>query len=111
LIFPPGLVMSAAMNAEPDSASRLMHETGLRLRAAAGVLAVAPAAQRNAALHGMAAAIVNAAPAILDANAADVAAYRGSSALADRLSLTPARLAARTAWSSAAFRSRSVCWR
>jgi glutamate-5-semialdehyde dehydrogenase len=86
--------MSAAMNAEPDSASRLMHETGLRLRAAAGVLAVAPAAQRNAALHGMAAAIVNAAPAILDANAADVAAYRGSSALADRLSLTPARLAA-----------------
>jgi glutamate-5-semialdehyde dehydrogenase len=86
--------MVARMNAEPDHNASLMDAIGARLRAAAHVLARSPAAQRDQALHAIAAALQDAAPAILDANAADRAAFTGTASMADRLTLTPARLAA-----------------
>ncbi len=63
-------------------------------RAASHVLARSSAAQRNAALHAMAAALRKQAPAILAANAADVAVSRGTAAFRDRLALTEARIEA-----------------
>jgi glutamate-5-semialdehyde dehydrogenase len=64
-------------------------------RAAARVVAKAPAAQRQAALVAMAAAVRAGEPEILAANARDVAAAEGtlSAAMIDRLRLDPARLA------------------
>jgi glutamate-5-semialdehyde dehydrogenase len=63
-------------------------------RAAAPALARAPAAQRNAALLAAADAIDAAAATVLAANAQDLASFTGSSAFADRLTLTPPRIAA-----------------
>jgi glutamate-5-semialdehyde dehydrogenase len=63
-------------------------------RAASHVLARSPAAQRNAALHEMAAALRAATPEILAANATDVAGFSGSAAFRDRLLLTGPRVAA-----------------
>ncbi len=63
-------------------------------RAAARCLGRASGAQRNAALHAAAAALGAAAPDILAANQADLARFTGTEALRDRLTLTPARLAA-----------------
>jgi glutamate-5-semialdehyde dehydrogenase len=63
-------------------------------RAASHVLARSPAAQRNAALHAMAAALRAATPEILAANATDLAGFSGSTAFRDRLLLTPPRVAA-----------------
>jgi len=65
-------------------------------REAARTLAITPAAAKDAALLAVAAAIETRAPAILAANAADVAAAQAkglSPAMIDRLTLTPARLA------------------
>jgi glutamate-5-semialdehyde dehydrogenase len=64
------------------------------VRAAAPVLARAPAAQRNAALLAAADAIDAASSEILAANARDLAGFSGTSAFADRLTLTKARIAA-----------------
>ncbi|MBN9599539.1 MAG: glutamate-5-semialdehyde dehydrogenase [Afipia sp.] len=64
-------------------------------RRAARVLALAPTAQKNAALGAMASAIRAAAPQILAANAEDVAEARAggaSDAFIDRLTLTEARI-------------------
>jgi glutamate-5-semialdehyde dehydrogenase len=75
----------------------LMHEMGRRARAASHALANAPAADKDAALLAGAAAIRAAAPAILTANARDVAAAeaRGTKgSFLDRLKLDPARLEA-----------------
>ena len=73
--------------------TRLAHDA----RAAAKVLALAPAEQKNRALEAMEAAIRANAASILKANAEDVAEARASgatSAFVDRLTLTEARVAA-----------------
>ncbi len=77
---------------QPDLATQ-MAELGARATAAAAVLAQTSGAQRAAAVTAMAAALRAAAPAILAANEADMArAADLSSALRDRLKLTPERL-------------------
>ncbi|GFZ87291.1 gamma-glutamyl phosphate reductase [Elstera cyanobacteriorum] len=77
---------------QPDLATQ-MAELGARATAAAAVLAQTSGAQRAAAVSAMAAALRAAAPAILTANDADMArAADLSSALRDRLKLTPERL-------------------
>jgi glutamate-5-semialdehyde dehydrogenase len=63
-------------------------------RAASHVLARSPAAQRNAALIAMADALRTAAPAVLAANATDLASFSGGAAFRDRLVLTQARVEA-----------------
>ena len=80
------------------SAADTIGAMGAAARAAAGVLAQAPTARKAAALRHAAAAVRAAAPAILAANARDmVAAADLSSALRDRLLLTPARVEATAA--------------
>src|ERR1700761_5568600 len=63
-------------------------------RGAAHVLARSSAATRNAALAAMADALRDGMRTILAANAADVAAYHGTAAFLDRLTLTEARVEA-----------------
>jgi glutamate-5-semialdehyde dehydrogenase len=75
----------------------LMTALATRARAAARVLALAPAAKKNRALEAMERAIRANAATILAANAEDVAEYRNSAAsdaFIDRLTLTPARVEA-----------------
>src|SRR3954451_15639185 len=89
--------MSAPLKAVDGSADlpALMAELAGRARAAARVLALAPADQKNEALQAMQAAIVANAATILAANAEDVAEARAggaSSAFIDRLTSTPARI-------------------
>lgn len=77
---------------QPDLATQ-MAELGARATAAAAVLAQTSGEQRAQAVSAMAAALRAAAPAILAANAADMArAADLSSSLRDRLKLTPERL-------------------
>ena len=73
----------------------LMTELASRARAAARVLALASPEQKNRALEAIERAIRANAPAILAANAEDVAEVRNGGATAafiDRLTLTPARI-------------------
>jgi glutamate-5-semialdehyde dehydrogenase len=73
----------------------LMNDLAAKARAAARVLSLAPAEQKNRALEAMERAIRKNAPAILAANAEDVAEYRTTGATAafiDRLTLTQARV-------------------
>src|SRR5271165_5072141 len=63
-------------------------------RAASHVLARGSAGARDTALRAMADALRDGTPGILAANAADVAAYRGTAAFLDRLTLTEARVEA-----------------
>jgi glutamate-5-semialdehyde dehydrogenase len=63
-------------------------------RAASHTLARSSRQARDDALRAMADALRDAMPAILAANAADVAAYRGTAAFLDRLTLTEARVEA-----------------
>src|SRR5215213_11291279 len=91
--------MSASLKAFDRSADlpALMTELAARARAAARVLALAPADQKNQALEAMERAIRANADSILAANAEDVAeAHAGgaTSAFIDRLTLTPARIEA-----------------
>ncbi|MCP3474763.1 glutamate-5-semialdehyde dehydrogenase [Bradyrhizobium sp. CCGUVB1N3] len=76
----------------------LMTDLAARARAAARVLALAPAEQKNWALEAMERAIRKNAAAILAANAEDVAEARSggdaTGAFLDRLTLTPARVEA-----------------
>jgi glutamate-5-semialdehyde dehydrogenase len=75
----------------------VMADLGRRARAAARRLALATAAEKNAALTAMAAAIRAAAPAILAANRDDMAEARAAgqtSAFLDRLMLDEARVSA-----------------
>ena len=75
----------------------LMTELANRARAAARVLALASPEQKNRALDAIARAIRANAPAILSANAEDVAEVRAggaTTAFIDRLTLTPARIEA-----------------
>jgi len=72
-----------------------MAEIGRRARAAARMLALAPAAQKDEALRAMAAAIRTHESAILAANADDVAEAKtagSTAAFIDRLTLNPARV-------------------
>jgi glutamate-5-semialdehyde dehydrogenase len=74
-----------------------MGEIGLRARAAARGLALAPADQKNRALGAMAAAVRAQTSLILAANAEDVAEARGAGvtgAFLDRLALDPSRVEA-----------------
>ncbi|MBI2516805.1 MAG: glutamate-5-semialdehyde dehydrogenase [Opitutae bacterium] len=72
-----------------------MNDLGRRARAAARALAMLDRARKDAALHAMADELTASAETILTANREDVAAGRAagvSSALLDRLTLTPERL-------------------
>jgi len=74
-----------------------MGEIGRRARAAARILALAPAEQKNRALELMAGAIRAQSPAILSANAEDIAEARSAGvagAFLDRLALDAARVEA-----------------
>ena len=81
------------MQIEPDPAQHL-HRAATAAKQAARALAQAPTAQRNAALHAMAARLRAGANEILAANTTDVAAFSGTNAFRDRLTLNPARLEA-----------------
>jgi glutamate-5-semialdehyde dehydrogenase len=79
------------------SLDALMADLGRRARAAARIMALASAQQKTAALDAMAKALRQAAPALLAANAEDVAETRAGGADAafiDRLTLTDARIKA-----------------
>ena len=87
------------VDASTDLAA-LMTGLGRDARAAARVLALAPTAQKNAALAAMARAIHDGSAGILIANADDVAETRAagmSDAFVDRLTLTQARIEAMAA--------------
>src|SRR3982074_3158819 len=89
--------MTAPLKAVDGSADLPVLMTGLAIhaRAAARVLALASPAQKNLALEAMERAIRANAPAILAANAEDVAEVRAggaTGAFIDRLTLTPARI-------------------
>jgi len=86
--------------AAPGNLAAVMGEIGRDARSAARALALAPAAQKNAALVGMAKAIRHARSAILDANAEDVAEAKAAGATAaflDRLTLNADRVEAMAA--------------
>jgi glutamate-5-semialdehyde dehydrogenase len=77
--------------------AKTMLELGRDAREAARVLALAPTAQKNAALKAMAEAIRESAAKIMAANQADVSAARSKDlkeSFIDRLTLTPARIEA-----------------
>jgi glutamate-5-semialdehyde dehydrogenase len=85
-----------AIDGNADLAA-LMNDLAARARAAARMLALAPSAQKDRALDAIARAIRSHAPAILAANAEDVAEVRtggATSAFLDRLTLTAARVEA-----------------
>ena len=89
--------MSAPLKAVDGSADlqAMMAELGKRARAAARVLALAPADQKNQALEAMERAVRANAGLILGANAEDVAEARAAGAtgaFVDRLTLTQARI-------------------
>jgi glutamate-5-semialdehyde dehydrogenase len=86
--------------AAPGKLAAVMGEIGRDARSAAHALALAPAAQKNAALASMAKAIRHARSAILDANAEDVAEAKAAGATAaflDRLTLNADRVEAMAA--------------
>src|SRR3984893_17725097 len=89
--------MSAPLKAIGGNADlpALMTELAARARAAARVLGLAAPAQKNRALEAIERALRASAPAILAANAEDVAEARAggeSAAFIDRLTLTRARI-------------------
>ncbi|HEX7919841.1 MAG TPA: gamma-glutamyl-phosphate reductase, partial [Bradyrhizobium sp.] len=91
--------MSAPLKAIDGNAdlAALMTDLAAKARTAARVLALAPPEQKNRALAAIERAIRANAPAILAANAEDVAEARAggmTTAFVDRLTLTPARVAA-----------------
>ncbi|MGX7743015.1 glutamate-5-semialdehyde dehydrogenase [Rhodopseudomonas parapalustris] len=91
--------MTASLKAIDGSAelTTLMTDLGRQARAAARILALAPPEQKNRALEAMERAIHAGADKILAANAEDVADAKASgttAAFLDRLTLTPARVAA-----------------
>jgi glutamate-5-semialdehyde dehydrogenase len=81
------------MDIETDATQHL-HCAAQAARAASHALARSSTAQRNDALHAMAAALRANAAAILSANAADLAAATGTAAFRDRLALNEARVEA-----------------
>jgi len=84
-------------NAIEHNIAAMMAEIGVRARAAAAELAFAPSTAKDAALNAAADAILAGEAAILEANAKDMEFGRGkglSSAMLDRLLLTPDRIKA-----------------
>ena len=80
-----------------ENLNTLMLDLGRCAKAASRVLAIAPTEQKNAALHAMAAVIRASEAAIIAANGEDLADGRRdglSASFMDRLTLTPARIAA-----------------
>jgi glutamate-5-semialdehyde dehydrogenase len=71
-----------------------LQQAAAAARAASRALARSPTAQRNVALHEMAAALRAATPEILAANATDLANFAGTPAFRDRLVLTENRVEA-----------------
>jgi glutamate-5-semialdehyde dehydrogenase len=87
--------MSAVVEFKSEDVAALMRDIGRRARAAARIIALAPRSAKDAALLAAAGNLRERAPAILAANAADVAAAKASgvqSAFLDRLILTEARI-------------------
>ena len=89
--------MNAPLKAVDDTTDlpALMSDLAQQARAAARVLALAPAKQKNDALAAMADALRACSTKLLAANAEDVAEARASGAsesFIDRLALTPARI-------------------
>jgi len=77
-----------------DAATQHLQNAARLARTASRRLAKTRTAQRNAALHAMAIRLRTGENEILAANAADVAAFTGTAAFRDRLTLNPARLEA-----------------
>ena len=82
------------MNAEPANFTATMEAMGQKARAATAAMARLPSAARDAALREAAAALREAAPEILAANARDMAHFKGTPAFGDRLLLNEARVEA-----------------
>ena len=85
--------MSAVLSAETDIRAA-MREIGVRARAAARVVANAPAAQKTKALNAAARILRERAGEILAANARDLAEARAAPAFLDRLTLDAKRIEA-----------------
>ncbi|MBP1851980.1 glutamate-5-semialdehyde dehydrogenase [Rhizobium halophytocola] len=89
-------MLDRAADTDATDIEALMLDLGVRARAAARPLAIAPAEQKNRALNAMADAILARQPEILLANAADLDGVKDSGLAAsfvDRLTLTPDRIA------------------
>jgi len=82
------------MNHEADPCAAWLRDAGRQARAASAVLAGSTDTERAAGLREAAASLRRHAPAILLANEADVAAFHGTAAFGDRLTLTPPRVEA-----------------
>ena len=82
------------MNHEADQCAAWLRDAGRRARAASVTLAASPDALRAAGLQAAASSLRRHAAAILAANEADVAAFHGTAAFRDRLTLTPPRVEA-----------------
>jgi glutamate-5-semialdehyde dehydrogenase len=82
------------MNHEADHCTTWLRNAGLKARAASLVLAGSPDFLRAAGLHAAASSLRRHAASILAANDGDVAAFHGSAAFRDRLTLTPPRIEA-----------------
>jgi glutamate-5-semialdehyde dehydrogenase len=82
------------MNVDTDTSTAWLRRAAADAKAASRQLARAPETQRNVALHAAAAALRENMATILEANAADLAAFAGTSAFRDRLTLTEPRIAA-----------------
>ena len=82
------------MNAISPIATAWIGSATSAARTAAAQLALAPGSQRNTALRAAAAALRAAEPALLAANIVDAAAFNGTDAMRDRLTLSPERIAA-----------------
>lgn len=85
------------MNSQSSELTALMHDIGQKAKAAAARLALAPDAQKNAALVAAARALRARETAILEANALDMTKGRDkglSAPMLDRLELTPERIEA-----------------
>ena len=86
---------SAQVNATSDDAREVVHEAARRARVASRTLALLTTAEKNAALHAAADAVLSAVDTVLDANAADIDTAREGGtgeSLLDRLRLTAARV-------------------
>ncbi|MFE1601274.1 glutamate-5-semialdehyde dehydrogenase [Methylobacterium sp. ID0610] len=90
-------VLTLKVRAGADDVDAIMREIGRKARAAARRMALVPAQQKDTGLRAAAAAIRASAPAILEANRADMADARAKNlpaATLDRLELTDARVEA-----------------
>jgi glutamate-5-semialdehyde dehydrogenase len=80
-----------------DPITKALHAACIAARQASRALALAPATQRDDALRHAAQALRRHSPAILAANARDIAAHTGTAAFRDRLMLTAPRVEAMAA--------------